>query len=906
MTDQTTLHASRWFPPDVTRKLPPLSPPFQTVDDAARYAHELIGDRRNATYTGCILIKDNGHYFSTHPVTSETGRFEPWSVLSTDSLGQLKHPDGYTCCAFYYSGDAHYSEVEHGYGGSPEEVATRISFFISPDLYVMLGISRFASIHYLSGLNGSLIKYQSSGSEPEKRLIKKLVSAAETLTEPFTSVVDAVRELAASGTLSVIQATEVWHSKIGVLDSTFSVYRATGIVDIDPVILQRPAFGPLLSSEEAALDDMISRIRQTPESNYGFILRHAERQQYMVTEPVTGAMDFLVRGALGTDGDTDRLLSAGYEIMAVYGCEGEYHDPQQVPAVQTSLFKNFIHPRTFETGIGVALRLGSGTAHRSLPLYIATRDGALLRYVSVLSADEQKLFAKLPPAEGGDMELARNLLADVEPTLSYIQSVANAGELSIVRTSDQWSPMGRVESHWHPYQHVVPLSLSPSFLDADQAARYAHEHIAQRVDAVYGGLVYQGLDGRFFSTLPVPVLTEIFDPEALFTSGRTSRVPLRSRLVGIYQSHRVRPLQLWRSEVSEQLNRTMIAPHLLFEALKERLGVSVHYFSAHDGTLLKYTTNQSPVERLLNTQLSPPAKHPQRVKSNAIETGLRANALTPEAYIHEVASAGKLDVLVPSTLWGPRGQVTGTWRPQPPTEARGPNAGLIYSQIFSSEEDAMRYAHHNMGERKTRQSGCVLQSMKGDEFVVVEPVNGKRYTRFGDFLLSHETPLGSFAPGFYPCALYLAAPKIPVRHTRDQVYGNFFSPQDLGAMILKLHGSTTRVSPVPAFPPLYLSTRDGALLRYRTSDVSQDLEDQLFRDAGQALQSSLEAGRISALGYVRRVAYVGQLEVLVISAQWSLPGLVNKDWTPGATIDVAPPAEHTGGEVDPRPPRDEF
>lgn len=887
MTDQTTA-SSRWAPPDVVQKLPPLSPPFQSADDAARYAHELIGNSSNPSCGGCIVKNAKGHFFSTLPLKNEKGFFKPWSFLSTDSLGRLKHPDGFTCCAFYLSRGDDYEKAHESYGGSPEEVATRIDFFLSHEIYAMMGISSFACIHYLSGLNGSLIKYQCDESVQTLPLFKKLIIAEETSAEPFPSVVDAVRELADSGALSVLQSTEVWHSKTGPIDSTFSVYSASIVLDIEPVIIQRPAFGPLLFSEKAALNYMLSRIWKTPDSNYGFILRHIGRPEFMVTEPVTGTMDFLLHRAFCADGAADLALPAGYEILAVYGCEGEFRDPQQVPAVQTSLFRNFLNPQSLKNGIDVALRLGFRTGHRSLPLYIATRDGALLKYVSVFSTGEQKLFAQLSQAEGGGMELVRNLLADVESTLSYIRLLANSGELSVIRVSDQWGSIGRIESHWVAYQHIEPLSVSPPFLDADQAARYAHEHIAQRVDAVYGGLVYRDLDGRFIVTLPVAVLTEIFDPKVLLLSGRTSKIPPGSKLVAIYQSQRVRPLQLWRSKVSEQLNRTMIAPHILSEALKKPLGVLMYYFSAYDGTLLKYTVTESPKESLLGAQISPPAKQPQKVKSNSIELRLRANTLTPEVFIYEVASAGMLDVMVPSKLWGPRGKVTDTWRPQPPTEGRGPQVGMIYSQIFSREDDAIRYAHKNMGERNTRQSGFILKSLRGAEFVVTEPVNAKRYTQFGDLLLANEARNDSFAPGFYLCAVYLAAPKFPVNNIKDPLYGNFFSPKDIGLMLSKLHGASTDRFSNAVYPALYLSTRDGALLRYRTSKESQDLERQLFREAGQVLLDDLKANRMSAQGYVRRLAYVGQLEVLITSAQWSVAGPVATNWASGVAISDAP------------------
>lgn len=890
MPESTAVRSLLRAPSDVQLTLPPLSPPFQHLDDAARFAHELIGDRKEVAYSGCILQARNGQFFATRPVKNESVYFEPWLFLSTDANGQLIHPDDYTCCAFYHSRGADYEKLPGDLLGHPEEAATRFDFFLSPDMYIMLSLSPFAPISYLSGLNGSLIKYQCSGSEREKRLYEKLADAVEKRAPPFVSAELAIRELASAGALSVIQSTEVWHSKTGPVDATFARYVASEALDIERVIINRPAFSPVLTSEEQTLDYMLSRIKQTCDSNYGFILRNAGTDQFLITQPVTGLMDFFLLRALSPQDAADLVLPDGFEIIAVYGCEAEHHAADQVPGVQSLLFKNFIHPQSLKNAVDIALELGFRTDHRSLPVYIATRDEALLKYVSVLSADEQKLFALLPPDEGGEMELARNVMADVEPTLSYIQLVANAGELSVLRTSAQWSTIGRVNSHWVPYKHAGALSLSPDFLDADQAARYAHERIARRVNAVYGGLVYRRPDGRFFATLPVAMFSERFDPENLLVPPLISGIAADCALVAFYQSPRVYPLQLWRPEVEEQLSRNMIPPHVLFEALKMPQGVMTHYFSAQDGALLKYTVSQSETEDQLKIHLSPPAQQRQKVKANTLQMRFRANTLSPEVYVLDVARAGRLEVVVASPLWGPRGRVTQAWKPQPPLQWRGPAVGPIYSQIFTRETDAMRYAHENMGERETRQSGYVLQSLRGTEFVVAEPVNTKGYTRYGDYLLSPEAHLGALPPGFYPSAFYLAAPKKPATQVSDQVYANFFSPKDLGAMLGKLHGTAPSTSTEPVYPLLYLSTRDGALLSYRTSVWSQEMESQMFRESGQVLLDSLKANQMSARDYVHHVASIGDLEVIVTSAQWSIAGPVLKTWEPAAVPDVAPTA----------------
>lgn len=51
-----------WAPPNVFVELPTLSPPFLSADDAARFAHELIGDHRDVQYGGAI-VKNNLEQF---------------------------------------------------------------------------------------------------------------------------------------------------------------------------------------------------------------------------------------------------------------------------------------------------------------------------------------------------------------------------------------------------------------------------------------------------------------------------------------------------------------------------------------------------------------------------------------------------------------------------------------------------------------------------------------------------------------------------------------------------------------------------------------------------------------------------------------------------------------------------
>lgn len=63
--------------PNKTVQLPDLSPAFIEPDDAARFAHELIGDFREGEYGGLILKDAQGHYVATRPVRGKTNFFDP-------------------------------------------------------------------------------------------------------------------------------------------------------------------------------------------------------------------------------------------------------------------------------------------------------------------------------------------------------------------------------------------------------------------------------------------------------------------------------------------------------------------------------------------------------------------------------------------------------------------------------------------------------------------------------------------------------------------------------------------------------------------------------------------------------------------------------------------------------------
>ncbi|WP_122381904.1 DUF4329 domain-containing protein, partial [Pseudomonas savastanoi] len=61
--------------------MPAFSVPFDHPDDAARYAHERIGNRRDREYGGFILVRKDGKYVATEPMNGSRFSFDPNEVF---------------------------------------------------------------------------------------------------------------------------------------------------------------------------------------------------------------------------------------------------------------------------------------------------------------------------------------------------------------------------------------------------------------------------------------------------------------------------------------------------------------------------------------------------------------------------------------------------------------------------------------------------------------------------------------------------------------------------------------------------------------------------------------------------------------------------------------------------------
>lgn len=869
------------LPPNVIGRLPTLSPPFVNPDDAARFAHELIGDHRDSEYGGVILKNAEGRYFASRPekVVGET--FNVTQFISTTAGGQPLQPPGYTCYAFYNSRKHLLAAEQTPFPGvKNEEVHFLANFFLPADIQAVLIMASFTSVHYLSGFNGSLVKVQSTATQGEADLYDFLAHAQED-SDLLHEMILYIKQVTETMLVSIIQSADVWSGHVGKLTPAFfASARPSSLVE--GVMVQRPALGPVVDSELLALEYARTRTALLTDQHYGFILKNTSSQAYIVSQPVTGEMDFDLVRAFPSGSNGQPELPTGFAIVALYGCDGEYRDPALIPALQPTLYKNFMHPEALEKAVRKAQALAPEDQIYALPLYIAARDGALLKYVSWSSPVENDLFSKLPRSQGEGMALLHNVLSGVEKIDVMVHTLAHTGDLDVVRGSDVWGAEGRVQSTWQPFECFMRRTLGPVFIEMDDAARYAHEQIARRVDFTYGGLILRRSDGRFVATEPLAVTTETFDSDVVFPPEVASLMPWGCQAVATYQTHRILPLQLWRSGEEERINRNMFEPHELRIAMRARVGYS-HYLSTQEGALLKYTASGTDLEKKFLPRIAPPDAHSEQVYSNQTRIKLRTGALKPSQYVTQVARIGDLNVVVASPLWGVRGKIKPEWKPaQAPVSALSASLQPALSPLFTQALGAMRYVHARMGERTHTQFGVILKSVGSDHYIATEPLPADSTLLGQIFPRPFGSQMYSVPAGFAFDSVYMATPKEPIARVTDDVFADFIAPTDL--VNLAVLSSTVRDQTVGRrdYPEMFISTRHGALLSYGAESLNTLLGlDSSFGNSVPILDQ-LNTRKLRSPDYVRKIAASGNLQVLLSNSLWATSGRVTTAWRPYA------------------------
>ncbi|NMX66419.1 DUF4329 domain-containing protein [Pseudomonas sp. WS 5111] len=855
---------------------PVLSPPFVTADDAARWAHNRIGERRDKEYGGAVL-RQGARYFATEPVAGASIQFDFRAIMATDEHDYFIAPAPFDCYAFYHSHPAG-SPGEQGLHTqfTADEVEIFISFFSSADQAFVIGNREFAPAHYLSGPQGSLLKYVSSGSMAEQTLLKQLTG--EMPIQPVTEFEGTVWNFADAGDLRVVLANRVWGGARGRVARGWRV--GEPVIPKDTV-QEQPFFTPQANTGQVAALIALNHINGMPAGAYqGFVLKHQNAPSYIATLPVAAGTTLASLFPARADGQAK--LPSNYRLVGLYR-NVFASEPRPLPANEAWLYKRFAPPALWVEVMTQALATSKlQIAGLGLKLYLQAPDRALLHW-QVPSADTaNELFS----VAGQRVTDKGNQAALLDGTLSsreFVHRVIRAGELTVIQQGDLWNVLGPMHDGERLPLGSGTTLLSAAFLTADDAARLAHEKIGFRRGTAFGGYILKRPDGRFLFTEPVTIHGDGFSSDLLLPrpGGGLLVPPVGHEIHGRYASHgavsfndlaRQRRLDWTLADL--EVNATMFSDVEIRAVIESRLPA---YLSGSPNNLIGYTPSGSANELLV---LSNTTREPgQHGYFERLETG----KLKPVDIVTRLADAGNLQVLVGSQLWGPRGTVYDDWTPNfeyAQIDLQTPAFGAIFnSQDAAALNAHIRWYGRNLDAQAA--TAYILKHPQHEEYVVSELLPIKppgRWLSDSSRGFGYLTG-GDFAKGFVLKGLLYSQQWLPVGlNTSEAWLTQFFVTPELLLRAEEDARHLPRSSAGPAVLPVYVSTLDGALLRYQPQASS--MLKQGIDGAGVTIQGmSLHDGSLDIRRFVTLIAKAGDLRVLYSSQCWDRRGLVIENAT---------------------------
>lgn len=442
--------------------MPALSPAFDNPDDAARYVHAKIGSRRDKEYGGFILKRTDNKYVATEPIPGKVFLFDPNDVFPrNDEEGYVIYPKGHDDYALYHS----HPSVFAGLSYWPDsEKATYPNSFSAADIYAAIHEKDLCRASYLSGPDGSLIKYTVTDSALETVLFKRVSGPGSNPSASDRSDIhqrlqagtflpgDVVRLLAHAGDLQVIVGSSLW-GKPGKVRGDWKPYpkpRPTTPTFrlCDPTEVRKPlALSPVFSSADEAARYVHGKIGGQPHSPIiGYVLKNPETGTFLAAEPITqaGAV-YAACSVFHPDAFRRPALPSGYRI------DGMYVSPASATVEDDPLRSNFFQPadlhRAFEyrhipakRPKGLPVRYGFTMAD----LYFCAPDGALLGYRFSKSDAEYQLVRRVSVSYCGSQSIQKQLEAGAINTRDFIRQVAGAGQLRVLEVSANWPTVGQV------------------------------------------------------------------------------------------------------------------------------------------------------------------------------------------------------------------------------------------------------------------------------------------------------------------------------------------------------------------------------------------------------------------------------------------------------------------------------
>ena len=721
------------FSPGTTVESPALGPAFINLDDAAYWAHQQIGDKRDVEYGGYIFQRKDQRFVASEPMKSGANTLAYGLFYPTDNRGLSIFPEDHVLQARYGSRKAlsmiDSAKVE-ALNWSRREADVSAQMFRDEEMREMI-FREFPA--YLSAAEYSLIMFKPGPTEVQEPLLRRLSTKnkpgqiALELESGTIKPSDVVKELAAAGDLRVVISSDLWGA-VGNVSAQWAPFPAKKQREVP----RQVAFGAIFPSADEAVEDMHSRgsgSYDTEHTSFGFILKHKDKEEYIATElvPVSGVRDklFSLTSLFGVSRQGLYSFPQDFELDAYFyskrGIEGYPASPK------IWLKQYFIDPMDLYVVVYDAKRRRVIGPDKIYPVYVSTLEGALLRYLPRRST---KLFDNDTPNMGLET-IQSNLASGALTTTDFIRVVAQSGQLSVLRSSLCWDRKGAVNTLWFRYMNLQRRPLSPAFLTADDAARYARAQLLTRRDNACGGLILQRQDGFYLATEPVPVPREDFDFSWIFPDESTTigQFPAGCTIVARYRSRTQKELPFLLSQTEKQVYRNMLSTKTLRTAFGRRRERINEYLIGPDGSLIRYlpdvfTIGVFDMERsLIDYHLLP-----DTLKGISIKQQIHGGVLKPSEWINRLGPMGTLQIVVGSRLWGPaRWAITWTPYPEPALSETGYSKAITeppYSPLFTQEKGVARYTHEQAGSRDALKFGFILKYSRGPIYVASMPSGG--------------------------------------------------------------------------------------------------------------------------------------------------------------------------------------
>lgn len=405
---------------------------------------------------------------------------------------------------------------------------------------------------------------------------------------------------------------------------------------------------------------------------------------------------------------------------------------------------------------------------------------------------------------------------------------------------------------------VLP-PLSPAYITADDAARWAHEHIRTlQVDREYGGAILK-LGNRYHATTPIAGKEVSFDFSNVLATDVDDNLlaPNGYKCEALYHSHRRAQAEVKRQnphfsdDQLEVFNSFFSAVDISFIIHNRRLAPA-HYLSGPGNTLLKYVASGSAREVLLRKQMAGEA--------------VIAPFKDFEGLIWEVAQAGDLHVVIANRQWGGvRGRVSRGWKVNAAVTQAAADMPF-FTQVFDRPELAVMAALALSSTAAFQ--GFVIKHTGEDAYVATYPA-AQRSPLFSPFGLFPARADGQLRlPSNYrlEAIYYRATPLATDRPARESwLYDTFFTPGEVQAAITQAN-ATLALQHARRGLQLYLQASDGALLKLKVVQTQNEIHAGVLEGAGT--QAALADGTLSPRDYVRRVMATTELSVAKAGELW--------------------------------------